>query len=162
MTINHKNNDFLIELSYAEWLKDYIKTGKYKNYNINSTSGIVELHKLNDITGKFEFNMLVDDHIGNEFVSREPVIFKVEPLSGIYTNENLIKRKSYINIQRKKGRYLLQIIPKIKAIKHSITTSTTSKWLGNFIFWVLVTVVGGICVLLIWSLFEGKIVSLFK
>ena len=131
MIIHHKQNDHLITLSYAEWLKDYIRTDKYVNYVVHDPSGVVELHKVDENTGEFKFNMLVDDYLGKQFVSREPIRFKTEPLSGSFSDEYLKavspnKKGHFLNFFRIPSKIKTQATPKMKDGK-----SKSTRWISS-------------------------------
>lgn len=143
MKIKNLKNNRIDTVSYKEWKDNYIDKATYKDYEIIDYFGLVEIHRLlKDGSTRFTF-MRKSDAIKqkNQFLNE----FEIRELTFNGYDKWLVKEENYQSKSRFKHiTSFITNIPTIKDIKQIIVNSTASKILGNFIFYLLITVIGGL------------------
>lgn len=169
MRVKHKDTkkeDLNMSMSLSHWQKEYYPNKKYLNYEFYDVPDIYDLFEINPKNGNLTY--ITSDFANSIFqkVRKNPIKFVSKEHDSKYLDEYLMLRN--LNTQLSFKVFLNWIInlptriPTIKQVREIIINSTTSKLLGNLLFWIFVTVVGGILVLIIWTLYNKVLIGLWS
>lgn len=98
MIIMHNEAREHFTITYAEWFKDYLKTGKYKNFTVTNPKDVVQLHRINQDTGEMVFSMLMDKKIAEQTQRKDPRKFHIKPLEYKMYDKNLVPNEEYFKL----------------------------------------------------------------
>ena len=167
MRVKHKDTKkehLKMSMALSHWQKEYYPNKKYLNYEFYDVPDIFDLYEIDETNGKLTYVTSDFAHVIFPKVRENSQKFVYKEHNQKYLDEYLMPRNiSYSGLSfLNRIKRFINKIPTIKDIRQNIINSTTSKLLGNFIFWLLVTIIGGIIVLIVWRLYEQPLIELWN
>jgi hypothetical protein len=149
-------------VSLEAWHKLYYPNDRYLNYEFYDVENIVDLYEIDQETGNTTFLKSEFENDAERIVKDNQKKYFYKTVSENKLDEYLMPKNISNQSFSSRLKKLATSIPSLKDIRQYIINSTASKILGNFIFGLLVTIIGGIALLIIWKLYEIQLLSIFK
>jgi hypothetical protein len=163
MRVKHKDTKkehLNMSMALSHWQKEYYPNKKYLNYEFYDVPDIFDLYEIDETNGKLTYITSDFAHVIFPKVRENSQKFIYKEHDPKYLDEYLMP----INISYSGLSFFGRIkkiwnsIPRPKTIYERITNSTISKFTSN----IITTVIGGLLILIIWTVYKTKLIELWN
>jgi hypothetical protein len=165
MRVKHKyseKNTSDPSVALEHWHENFYPNKKDLNYEFYDVPKIVDLYEIDLLNGEPIFLKSTFEYFAKQMIQGEPHKYIYKPLAENRLDDHLMPKNKLNQSFLLRFKNLATNIPTLKDIRQYIINSTASKILGNFIFGLLVTIIGGVALLIIWKLYEIQLLKIFR
>lgn len=163
MRIKHKHTGETIGGTYNYWKNKVLSNNIEMNYEILTKPNLVDVFEINHSNGKLKFIDTIDRSFANNKYLKKEKATDIDKYT--IKDADLSKFDEYYRLKNQSElsfferiKKIWNSIPRPKTIYERITNSTISKFTSN----IITTVIGGLLILIIWTVYKTKLIELWN